>query len=173
MHESTSSRLPFHPAHARALALAPESVAVAPDGTLWMLDKFGYAFTATVDAQDNYSLNTEPLAYIGPGRPLGFHHDAVGNLVVCDSLKGLMLLERCGGGGSGSTAPADGKAGATADIGTSSGGPQWRLRCLANSAGGRPITYANDLDIAADGTIYFSDSTCIPPALNQAAPRPW
>ena len=117
-----------------------------------MLDKFGYAFTATVDTQDNYVLNPEPLAYIGPGRPLGFHHDAAGNLVVCDSLKGLMLLERCGGG--------------DASL-------QWRLRCLANSAGGRPIAYANDLDLAADGTIFFSDSTCIPPALNQAALRPW
>lgn len=33
---------------------------------------------------------------------------------------------------------------------------QWRLRCLANSAEGRPINYANDLDVAADGRIFFT-----------------
>ena len=65
-----------------------ESVAVAPDGTLWMLDKFGYAHTATLDeAADEYQLCGEPVAYVGPGRPLGFHFDAAGNLVICDSLK--------------------------------------------------------------------------------------
>ena len=34
-----------------------------------------------------YALRTEPQAYIGPGRPLGFRYDSAGNLVVCDSLK--------------------------------------------------------------------------------------
>jgi hypothetical protein len=29
-----------------------------------------------------------------------------------------------------------------------------------------PIRYANDLAIAGDGSIYFSDSTVIPPAIN-------
>jgi sugar lactone lactonase YvrE len=62
-------------------------------------------------------------------------------------LQGLMLLEQCRGG--------------------------WCLRSLCNHVGGRPVTYANDLDIAADGKIYFSDSSVIPPALNEAAPMPW
>ncbi|KAL4859800.1 Adipocyte plasma membrane-associated protein [Chlorella vulgaris] len=50
---------------------------------------------------------------------------------------------------------------------------KWRLRCLSNAAGGRPVSYANDLTIDSAGRIYFSDSSTIPPALNQAAPRPW
>jgi sugar lactone lactonase YvrE len=69
-----------------------------------------------------------------------------------------MLLER-----------ADGSSSSTAGTTT----PQrWRLRCLANWAAGQPISYANDLDIAPDGRIFFTDSTIVPPALNDA-PRPW
>jgi sugar lactone lactonase YvrE len=52
-------------------------------------------------------------------------------------------------------------------------GAQWRLRCLANYAGGRPISYANDLAIARNGCIYFSDSSVIGPAINEASPKPW
>ncbi|PSC75234.1 strictosidine synthase [Micractinium conductrix] len=161
-----------------------ESVAVAPDGTLWMLDKWGVAHTAEAlegaaggagDSADSgaegvvsgagalrYRLHPQPAAYVGPGRPLGFHFDAAGNLAICDSLKGLMLLERASGGGASSSGGITDEAGA----------PRWRLRCLSNWAAGRPITYANDLDIAPDGRIYFTDSSIIPPALNEA-PRPW
>ncbi len=142
------------------MPLPTESVAVAPDGTLWMLDKWGHAWTATASptAEGGYELSPEPVAYIGPGRPLGFHHDAAGNLVVCDT-KGLLRLERTPSGGNSSS--SGGQAG-------------WQLRCLANAAGGRPISYANDLDISpTTGKIYFTDSTCIPPALNSAQPRPW
>ena len=32
---------------------------------------------------------------------------------------------------------------------------------------------ANDLDVSRGGTVYFTDSTVIPPALNEAAPRPF
>lgn len=100
------------------------------------------------------------MAYIGPGRPLGgFHHDAAGNLVVCDT-KGLLRLERGGRSGGGG--------------GGGRGQDRWQLRCLANEAGGRPICCANDLDISpTNGKIYFTDSSCIPPALNGAQPRPW
>lgn len=139
-----------------------ESVAVGPDGTLWLLDRYGHVRLAspTPGAPGGFALHPQPLAYVGPGRPLGFHHDAAGNLVICDS-KGLMLLERTDAaaekGGSGSD-PRSGR---------------WRLRCLANWADGRPVNYANDLDIAADGRIFFTDSSVIPPALNAATPRPW
>jgi hypothetical protein len=61
-----------------------ESVAVAPDGRLWMLDRYGYVWTASGDQHD---LDGQPLAYVGPGRPLGFHHTPTGDLIICDSLK--------------------------------------------------------------------------------------
>ena len=134
-----------------------ESVAVGPDGTLWMLDKWGYAWTAAPDAAapGGYRLGDAPVAYLGPGRPLGFHFTPGGDaLLVCDS-KGLLRLEL--GGGAAAAAAGGG-----------------RLTVLANEAGGRPIAYANDLDVSATtGKVYFSDSTVIPPILNDAAPRPW
>lgn len=49
-----------------------------------MLDRYGYVWTAS---SDKYELDEQPLAYVGPGRPLGFHFTATGDLVICDSLK--------------------------------------------------------------------------------------
>ena len=58
------------------------------------------------------------------------------------------------------------------------GGPSGRLVSLSNRvspafplepAGGIPITYANDLDIAADGTVFFTDCQNITTALNRRA----
>lgn len=133
---------------------------MANDGTLWMLDKWGHAWTAAPDASapGGYRLGPQPVAYLGPGRPLGFHFDAADGLVVCDS-KGLLRLEPQQAGGPSATGGAP---------------QQYRLRCLANEAGGRPIAYANDLDISTTtGMIYFTDSGVIPPVLNEAQPRPW
>ncbi len=62
-----------------------KSTAVAPDGSLWMLDKWGYVWVATASG-DDYSLDAQPLAYVGPGRPLGFHFTANGDLAICNSL---------------------------------------------------------------------------------------
>jgi sugar lactone lactonase YvrE len=64
------------------------------------------------------------------GCTLGHRFDRTGNLIVCN--KGLGLL---------SIAP-DGK-----------------VTTLTDQVDGKPIGYANDLDIADDGKIYFSDAT--------------
>ena len=64
------------------------------------------------------------------GRPLGLDFDGAGNLVVADAVRGLLLVGR------------DGAA-----------------SVLSREAGGRPFACVNDLDIAADGTIYFTDAT--------------
>lgn len=119
--------------------LGSESVAVSEDGDLYMLDKFGAVFRS----KDKRSL--ERLAFLGAGRPLGFHFDKAGNLLICNAGSGLQMLEKESG----------------------------KLVLLATEApseigGGQvtPIRYANDLAIAGDGSIYFSDSTVIPPAIN-------
>ncbi len=72
-----------------------------------MLDKYGYvhyAIPSTTTTDDggvddggaSGSSNAHPLytldtsrapVYVGPGRPLAFHYDAHGNLIICDSLK--------------------------------------------------------------------------------------
>lgn len=64
------------------------------------------------------------------GRPLGLQFDGAGNLVVADAERGLLLVGRDGAS-----------------------------RVLTREAGGRPFGCTNDLDIAADGTIYFTDAS--------------
>jgi sugar lactone lactonase YvrE len=64
------------------------------------------------------------------GRPLGLIFDHDGNLIVADALIGLMSI-----------AP-DGKA-----------------AVLSAEAEGVPFRCTNDLDVAADGTIYFTDAS--------------
>src|SRR5687768_11404238 len=64
------------------------------------------------------------------GRPLGLAFDAAGNLIVADAIKGLLSID--------------------------SGG---RVTTLSTGADGVPFHCTNDLDIAADGTIYFTDAS--------------
>lgn len=64
------------------------------------------------------------------GRPLGMDFDAKGNLIVADSYKGLLSIN-----------------------------PQGRIKVLTTSAEGQPFNFTDDLDIASDGTIYFSDAS--------------
>ena len=64
------------------------------------------------------------------GRPLGLEFDPEDRLVVCDGYKGLLRIA----------------AGGVIEV-------------LATEADGVPFGFTNDLDIAADGTIYFSDAS--------------
>jgi sugar lactone lactonase YvrE len=65
------------------------------------------------------------------GRPLGMRFDAQGQLIVADAVKGLL------------------------SINTETG----VITVLATGHGGRPFLFTDDLDIGADGTIYFSDAS--------------
>jgi hypothetical protein len=63
-----------------------ETVAFAEDGSMVLLDKFGWLHQALPNgsAPGGWSLQPEPLLRVGVGRPLGFH--LVGSsLYVCDS----------------------------------------------------------------------------------------
>jgi sugar lactone lactonase YvrE len=64
------------------------------------------------------------------GRPLGIDFDAKGNLIVADAYRGLLSVA-----------------------------PNGKITELAASADGIPIRYADDVDVAADGKIYFSDAS--------------
>ncbi|WP_308909750.1 SMP-30/gluconolactonase/LRE family protein [Pseudokordiimonas caeni] len=72
----------------------------------------------------------ETFATIEGGRPLGLAFDAAGNLIVADAYKGLV-----------SVAP-DGS---------------WSV--LTDSVDGKRYGFTDDLDIASDGKIYFSDAS--------------
>jgi len=64
------------------------------------------------------------------GRPLGIDFDATGNLIVADAYRGLLSVA-----------------------------PNGKITELATTADGVPIRYADDVDVAADGKIYFSDAS--------------
>jgi len=64
------------------------------------------------------------------GRPLGLVFDSQQNLVVVDALKGLLSIN-----------------------------PNGDITTLASEADGAPFGCLNDLDVAADGTIYFTEAS--------------
>ena len=117
-----------------------ESIGLTSRGDVIMLDKYGYVFRARKNVTSDHFTLENPEMYIGPGRPLGFHilSDDDESLLVCDSLKGLLRVNL-------------------------------RLKTieiLSNSVEGEPLNYANDLDVARDGNVYFSSSTELPVALS-------
>ena len=71
----------------------------------------------------------ETIARTG-GRPLGLAFDSEGNLFVADAVKGLISI--------------------------STGGSQ---SVLATEEGGVPFGFTDDVDVADDGTVYFSDAS--------------
>jgi streptogramin lyase len=64
------------------------------------------------------------------GRPLGMAFDRSGNLIVADGRRGLLSVA-----------------------------PGGAITTLATEADGVPIGLADDVDVAADGRIYFSDAS--------------
>lgn len=64
------------------------------------------------------------------GRPLGLAFDGKGNLIVADAFRGLISI-----------------------------GPDGRIKKLASECEGVPILYADDVDVAQGGRIFFTDAS--------------
>ncbi|MEM7106465.1 MAG: SMP-30/gluconolactonase/LRE family protein [Bacteroidota bacterium] len=64
------------------------------------------------------------------GRPLGLHFDSTGHLIVADAVKGLLSVSKAG-----------------------------KIEVLSTEANGKPFAFTDDLEIAPDGKIYFSDAS--------------
>lgn len=73
--------------------------------------------------------NPEVFAKTG-GRPLGLHFDASGNLMVADMSKGLLSIS-----------------------------PDGVITVLSTEQGSIPYKLTNDVDVAKDGTVYFTDTS--------------
>jgi len=74
---------------------------------------------------------TNPAVFADTGgRPLGIDFDARGHLVVADAYRGLLSVA-----------------------------PDGKVSVLATECDGAPIRFADDVDVAADGRIFFSDAT--------------
>jgi sugar lactone lactonase YvrE len=94
-------------------------------------DSEGYIYTGMSDGRimrfSPDDSSAELYANTG-GRPLGLAFDANRNLIVADRVRGLLSVS-----------------------------PDGSVTVLTTEAEGKAIVVANDLDIASDGTIYFSD----------------
>ena len=64
------------------------------------------------------------------GRPLGMHFDRKGHLIVADAFRGLLSIS-----------------------------PDKTITVLADTAGGERLLFPDDLDIAPDGVIWFSNAS--------------
>ncbi|KAF8055388.1 MET1B [Scenedesmus sp. PABB004] len=116
-------------------------------GRLLLPDKWGDVHEATPQPGGGYALRASPVAQLGPGRVLGNKLDAEGNLVMCDVLKGLMRLNTT----------SRRLEQLTARVSPPRGAPP-------GAPPGAPIFYANGLDLAPNGSIFFTSSTDILPA---------
>jgi sugar lactone lactonase YvrE len=121
---------------------------LAPNTALRAADHVG---TGHLNGPEDLALDAEGRIYVGShtgliqrlhadgsvevfadtgGRPLGMSFDADGNLIVADAWRGLLSID-----------------------------PSGAISVLATGADGVPFAFTNDLDIASDGTIYFSDAS--------------
>lgn len=113
---------------------APEDVAI---------DSFGRIYAGLDDGRIIRLQNdgTDPEFFADTkGRPLGLKFDNSGNLIVADSIKGLLSID-----------------------------PMGLVSVLTTEAEGMPFRITNDLDIAASGTIYFTDASSRFPLANYKA----
>jgi sugar lactone lactonase YvrE len=73
---------------------------------------------------------TQPEIFVNTGgRPLGLAFDARGFLIVADAFKGLLAVA-----------------------------PDGSIQVLANQVDGERINFVGGIDVASDGTIYFSEA---------------
>lgn len=108
-----------------------EGVGIGPEGIA--VDAQGRIYAGYIDGRIvRFSPDgkTHELFARTAGRPLGMKFGKNGNLYVADAVRGLLELTPKGG-----------------------------LKVLSSSAEGQAFGFTNDLDIAKDGTIYFSDSS--------------
>lgn len=72
----------------------------------------------------------EVFATLPDGRPLGMEFDAAGRLIVADGTAGLVAVETDG-----------------------------TVHTLVDAVEGEPLVFADDVDVAPDGTIWFSEAS--------------
>ena len=94
--------------------------------------KAGYLYTGVSDGsvmRAPLDGSADPVVFANTGgHPLGMKFDAAGNLIICDADRGLVCVT-----------------------------PAGEASVLSDSVEGRHYNVADDLDIAPDGKIYFSD----------------
>jgi len=97
----------------------------------------GYYYTGLLDGRIiRFDEDEWTEVAVTGGRPLGMQFDARGDLIVADADRGLLSIS-----------------------GLLTFEPAAEIELLADSVNGQRMRLVNDLDIAADGTIWFSDAS--------------
>jgi sugar lactone lactonase YvrE len=114
-----------------AITRLGEGVGVGPEDVA--VDADGRIYVGYEDGRlvrfDAEGERPEVVADTG-GRPLGLAFDPTGSLIVADGHRGLLRVS-----------------------------PSGSIEVLATEAEGVPFGFTDDVDVAADGTIYFSDAS--------------
>jgi len=120
---------------------------VADGKKITMLDRWGKLHNATISDDGTIGLDQSYLGesqgtHIGlPGRPLGFAYDLGGDIIICDSVVGLIRWS---------------PVSQTTEL-------------ISNAlADGTSLRYANDVAIGRDGSIYFTSASDQPVAFGTA-----
>lgn len=137
------SPLAYHPLKAAAMTgtllpnTALQQADILADGAVdgpeeIAVDVQGRLYAGTADGRImRWNQGQEPEVFSRTGgRPLGLKFDSSQNLIVCDAFKGLLSIDTEG-----------------------------RIETLAVSAEGLEFKFTNALDIAEDGSIYFTDAS--------------
>ncbi len=93
----------------------------------------GKIYTGTLDGRIvviDATTNAVKTVAITGGRPLGIATAPNGDLIVADAVKGLLSVT-----------------------------PEGKITTLSTEANGKPFHFVDDVDVARDGTIYFSDAS--------------
>jgi sugar lactone lactonase YvrE len=113
----------------RAAELLAEGIIHGPEDVAF--DSSGRLYAATADGviERFEASGPKPFATTG-GRPLGLRFAPSGDLIVCDSYRGLLSVD-----------------------------PAGQVSVLATAAEGVPFRFTDNLDVTRDGTVYFSDAS--------------
>lgn len=103
----------------------PEDVVVDADGRIWTGLVDGRIISISPDGSEHRVVADTA------GRPLGLHVARDGRLLICDSYRGLLAMDRNTG----------------------------ELDVLVREIDGRPLRFCSNVTETADGTIYFTEST--------------
>jgi sugar lactone lactonase YvrE len=120
----------------KGVGKGPEDILIGDDGYLYTGYEDGRIVRALLSdilkAYQNASLEDVVYEefYDTKGRPLGLRFDASGNLIVADAVLGLVSIDK-----------------------------QRNMRVLVDEYQGKKLRFVDHLDIAEDGTIWFSDAS--------------
>lgn len=115
-----------------AVTLHLEGVGIGPEDVA--VDEAGRVYAGYEDGRIVRFMpgggEPEVFATLPDGRPLGMEFDAAGRLIVADGRAGIVAVEHSGA-----------------------------VTTLLSEIEGEPLLFADDLDIASDGTIWFSEAS--------------